>query len=83
MSREKRECAHTEWKKEREIQVLTLSSMVQLKKKKTKHLQMNEAWVYWKDMQSQSLFHFDRFKVYVLLLFFVCFLFKTYCIFYF
>lgn len=81
MSREKRECAHTEWKKEREIQVLTLSSMVQLKK--TKHLQMNEAWVYWKDMQSQSLFHFDRFKVYVLLLFFVCFLFKTYCIFYF
>lgn len=83
MSREKRECAHTEWKKEREIQVLTLSSMVQLKKNKTKHLQMNEAWVYWKDMQSQSLFHFDRFKVYVLLLFFVCFLFKTYCIFYF
>lgn len=83
MSREKRECAHTEWKKEREIQVLSLSSMVQLNKNKTKHLQMNEAWVYWKDMQSQSLFHFDRFKVYVLLLFFVCFLFKTYCIFYF
>lgn len=46
---------------------------------------MNEAWVYWKDMQSQSLFHFDRFKVYVLLLFFCVFffLFKTYCIFYF
>lgn len=69
MSREKRECAHTEWKKEREIQVLTLSSMVQLKKNKTKHLQMNEAWVYWKDMQSQSLFHFDRFKVCFIIIF--------------
>lgn len=46
-----------------------------VKKNKTKHFQMNEAWVYWRDMQSQSLFHFDRFKVYVLLLFFVFFFF--------
>lgn len=40
-----------------------------VKKNKTKHLQMNEAWVYWKDMQSQSLFHFDRFKVCFIIIF--------------
>lgn len=62
-----------------------INGSVKKNNNKKNHLQMNEAWVYWKDMQSQSLFHFDRFKVYVLLLFFCVFffLFKTYCIFYF
>lgn len=37
---------------------------------------MNDVWVYWKDMQSQSLFHFDRFKVCFIIIFLcVCFFF--------